>query len=506
MAIISTAVGIDRRSRVSGYKIKKGVFSNETTNLPQIIAVFGEANTANQSGLTVAKREVTSAQEAAELYGFGSPIHQQMRILRPNGSDGVGGIPTIVFPQITAGGATATIRAWTVTGTATSNAVHTIIVNGRDNLDFQTYDYSIVTGDTPTIIAQKIADAVNAVLSSPAIGSAALGVATLTSKWKGITSAELNISFDNGGNSAGVTYAQTTSTDGTGVVDLSTSLSQFGDDWYTSVTNPYGSAQLTVLENFNGFPDPANPTGRYSGLVFKPFMAYFGSILQDKDDLILITDAAARIEQCTNVLCPAPNSKGFTWEAAANVVALFSRRMQDTPHLDVNAFAYPDMPIPADSNIGDMADYNNRDLLVKKGCSTVMLENGVYKIQDLVTTYHPAGEVPLQYAYARNLNLDWNVKDSYTVLEKLRLRDKVLVLDTQVVDVEGAIKPKEWKAVVFDLFEDLAEKALINDPAFSKASLLVQISNTNPDRFETFFRYKRTGIARIESTDAEAGF
>lgn len=506
MAIISTAVGIDRRSRVSGYKIKKGVFSNETTNLPQIIAVFGEANTANQSGLTVAKREVTSAQEAAELYGFGSPIHQQMRILRPNGSDGVGGIPTIVFPQISDAGATPTIRAWTVTGTATSNAVHTIIVNGRDNLDFQTYDYSIVTGDTPTIIAQKIADAVNAVLSSPAIGSAALAVATLTSKWEGVTSAELNISFDNGGNSAGVTYAQTTSTDGTGVVDLSASLAQFGDDWYTSVTNPYGSAQFSVLEQFNGFPNPANPTGRYSGLVFKPFMAYFGSVLQDKDDLILITDAAARIEQCTNVLCPAPNSKGFTWEVAANVVALFARRMQDTPHLDVNAFGYPDMPIPADSNIGDMADYNNRDLLVKKGCSTVMLENGVYKIQDLVTTYHPAGEVPLQYAYARNLNLDWNVKDSYTILEKLRLRDKVLVLDTQVVDVEGAIKPKEWKAVVFDLFEDLAEKALINDPAFSKASLLVQISTTNPDRFETFFRYKRTGIARIESTDAEAGF
>lgn len=506
MAIISTAVGIERRSRVSGYKIKKGVFSNETTYLPQIIAIFGEANTANQSGLTVAKREVTSAQEAAELYGFGSPIHQQMRILRPNGSDGVGGIPTIVFPQITAGGATATIRAWTVTGTATSNAVHTIIVNGRDNLDFQTYDYSIVTGDTPTIIAAKISDAVNSVLSSPAIGSAALAVATLTSKWKGVTSAELNISFDNGGNSAGVTYAQTTSTDGAGVVDLSTSLSQFGDDWYTSVTNPYGSAQLTVLEQFNGFPDPANPTGRYSGLVFKPFMSYFGSTLQDKDDLILITDAAARIEQCTNVLCPAPNSKCFTWEIAADVVGTFARRMQDTPHLDVNAFAYRDIPIPADSNIGDMSDYNNRDFLVKRGCSTVMLENGVYKIQDLVTTYHPAGEVPLQYAYARNLNLDWNVKDSYTTLEKLRLRDKVLVLDTQVVDVEGAIKPKEWKAVIFDLFDDLAEKALINDPAFSKASLRVQISTTNPDRFETFFRYKRTGIARIESTDAEAGF
>jgi hypothetical protein len=47
---------------------------------------------------------------------------------------------------------------------------------------------------------------------------------------------------------------------------------------------------------------------------------------------------------------------------------------------------------------------------------------------------------------------------------------------------------------------------LINDPQFSKDSLIVQVSTINPNRFETFFRYKRTGIARIESTDVEAGF
>jgi len=78
-----------------------------------------------------AKKEVTSAAEAADLYGYGSPIHSIMRILRPTTGDGVGGIPTVVFPQVTAGGATATVRAWTVTGTATSNATHTVVVNGR---------------------------------------------------------------------------------------------------------------------------------------------------------------------------------------------------------------------------------------------------------------------------------------------------------------------------------------------------------------------------------------
>ena len=506
MANISTAVGVDRRSRVSGYKLKKGFFNNDTPNLPQMIAVFGEANTANQSGLTATKRTVTSAKEAADLYGYGSPIHQQMRILRPTNSDGVGGIPTVVFPQVSAGGATPTIRAWTVTGTATSNTTHYLIVNGRDNLDFQTYAYSIVTGDTPTIIAGKMRDAINAVLSAPASGTAAVAVATFTTKWGGVTSAEFNILIDTGDNSAGVSYSQTTSTDGTGVVDLSASLSQFGDDWYTVVTNPYGVAQFGSLEGFNGVPDPEVPTGRYVGIIFKPFIALFGSTLSTRTALAAITDASARRSQVTNVLCPAPNSKGFTWEAAANVALLFARIAQDTPHLDVNAKYYPDMPIPSDENIGDMANYNDRDALVKLGCSTVMLNNGQYQIQDLVTTYHPAGEIPLQYAYTRNLNLDWNVCYQYRILENQYVKDKAVVDDNQTVDVSGVIKPIEWKSILFGFFDDLAANALINNPQFSKDNTLVQRNDTNPDRFDTNFRYKRSGIARIESTDAEAGF
>jgi phage tail sheath gpL-like len=506
MGTISTAVGLDRISRVSGYNIKKGNFSTETQNLPQIIAIFGEANTANQSGLTVNKVEVTSAAEAGTLFGYGSPIHRAVSILRPSGSDGVGGIPTVVFPQVTSGGATATIRSWTVTGTATANATHSVVVNGRYSVDFQYYSFDVAIGDTPTIIAGKISDAINRVLSGPALGTSALGVATATSKWKGTTSAQLHVSIDYGTNAAGVTYAQTTSTDGAGSIDLSTSLSQFGDDWYTMVINTYGTAQLDALEQFNGIPNDVNPTGRYSGLIFKPFWAFFGNTSASKTTLSAITDAVARVNQVTNVLCPAPNSKGFDFEAAANAVALASVVYQNAPHSDVSGLSYPDMPIPTDAIIGDMSDYNNRDYLVKRGCSTVMLVDGVYQIQDLVTTYHPTGEVPLLYSYVRTLNIHFNIKDSYTTLEKLYLKDKTLVADNQITDVDNCIKPREWKGIIGSMFDERAEEALINDPQFSKASLRVQIGETNPNRFETAFDYKTTGTVRISSTTARAGF
>jgi len=506
MTAISTAVGLERKSRTSGYKIKKGFFELDTPNLPQIIAILGEANTANQGSLDTDPFEFTSAGEVGKRYGYGSPLHQMARILRPATSDGIAGIPTVIIPQASDVAASATVHVWTVTGPATENTTHSLVIAGRKNVDFSQYAFSIVKGDTPTVIAQKAADAVNGVLGSPVTATAAIGVLTLTTKWEGATSAELVTRIATGNKTAGIGYAQTTVTAGAGVVDLAIAMTHLGSTWYTSVINPYGEAHLATLEQINGVPDPDVPTGRYEGIVFLPFMAFFGSTLSDKDALALITNDAARIDQVTNVLCPAPGSEGFPWEAAANMLRLFARIMQDTPHLDVNIKSYPDMPVPDNGAIGAMSDYNNRDFLVKKGCSTVTLDNGAYKVQDLVTTYHPEGESPLQYAYARNLNLDWNVSFTYRTIETISVKDHVLIRDSQITDVAKAIKPAEWKAVLSTLFENLAERALINDPSFSKTSLQVQVSDVNPDRFETAFRYRRTGIARIQSTDVEAGF
>lgn len=510
MTAISTAVGTERLSRVSGYRIRKGYFSDETPNLPQVIGIFGEANTANQASIDFTKREIISADEAGRIYGYGSPIHQQMRILRPVNSDGVGGIPTIVFPQKSAVTATAFSQVWEVTGTANKNFTHSVIIAGRNGVDFQNYSFNVAQGDTGAIIALKIVDAVNSVLSSPVsaeIDSEDANKVIFTTKWKGVTASETKIGFDTNNDLGGLMYAITETTQGSGVVDLADSFEDMADLWVTGIVNPYTSATyLAMFENFNGVPYVDSPTGRYTPTVFKPFMSFFGFTGKDREDFENITNNASRVEQVTNVLCPAPGSEGYSWEAAANVVRLFARTMQDNPEKDVNGQNYPDMPIPIDGRIGDISNYNVRDLLVKKGCSTVTLEKNQYKVQDLVTTYHPEGETPLQFSYCRNLNLDWNIFDGYRILEERKVKDKVIIRDDQFTDSRNAIKPKEWKAVLYDYFDSLAVSALINEPDFSKSSLKVQISATNPNRIETFFRYKRTGIARIESTDVEAGF
>lgn len=499
----SDAVGLERVSRIVGYKIKKGTTSNSTPNLPQRIAILAEANEVNQSTLDLTPTEVTSPQQAGSLYGYGSPVYQILRILKPIQSDGVGGIPIVVYPQAKAVGSTSKIYRITPSGTATGNGTHYVRIAGRDNLDGLFYAININTNDTTAIITGKIEDAVNAVLGSP-VGAISYDYnVLLESKWRGETAEGLTVTVDTGENALGITYAVVSAQTATGTPSISAALELFSDNWNTIVINSYGtnSTVMTTLEDFNGIPDPNNPTGRYSGIIMKPFIALTGSVA-DNDSAM--TDL--KLDEVTIAICPAPLSPGLPMEAAANMCVLYAVTAQNQPQLDVGGQKYPDMPVPTDAYIGTMSDYDNRDSYVKKGNSTVSLNAGRYQVEDFVTTYHAAGEIPPQFRYCRNLNLDFNVRYGYYLLELINVVDHVIANDDDVVTAQNVVKPKMWKQVLEKYADDLTLRALIADPDFMKDSIVITIGATNADRLETFFRYKRTGVVRIASTTAEANF
>lgn len=506
---LSDAVGLERISRIVGYKLTKGDFSNSTPNLPQRIAVFAEANTANQSGLDTSPFRVTSAQAAGAKYGYGSPAHIISRILFPvNGGGAIGGIPVYVIAQEEAVGATSKIQTVTVSGTATSGGTHYVKIGGRYSLDGGSYAVNIASGDTATQVAVKIYNVVNNVLGCPVTASQTSpvgAVTTLETKWKGLTAQGVTVSVDTGDSDLGLTYVVATTQAGTGTPSVQDALDTFGDIWYTIVVNSYGfqSDVIDELEAFNGIPDPTNPTGRFSGVIFKPFVAITGSVLDTDtstaDTLFCDADKA----NVTIAGAPAPLSEGLAMEAAANMCTLYARISQDNPQLDVEGKSYPDMPTATSFA---MQSYDVRDAVVQMGMSTVNLVAGAYQVQDFVTTYHPVGEVPPQFRYPRNLNIDNNVRYGYYLLEQTNVVDHAIANDTDTVTAAATVKPKQWKAIVQQYAVDLGKRALIADVPFMQDSVTVQISSTNPDRLETFFRYKRTGVARILSTTAQAGF
>lgn len=499
----SDSVGLERVSKVVGYKITKGNFALNSPNLPQRIAVLAEANEANQAGLSLAAQEITSAKQAGILYGYGSPIYAIIRILRPIFSEGVGGIPVYVYPQAKAVGAAAKVISITPAGVATGNGTHTLVIAGRKGMDGSFYDINIETGDTTADITAKIEDAINAVLGAPVIATSDDYEVVATTKWNGLTANDVSITVDDNDNDLGIEYTIATDAAGSGTPSIAAALDLFGNSWNTIVVNSYGvhSGTMDLLEDFNGIPDPVTPTGRFVGTLMKPFVAFTGSTA---DDISATTDA--REDEVTIAICPAPGSDGLPLEAAANFARLAAIIAQNSPHLDVSGQSLPDMPSPEDGDIGSMADYDNRDSFVKKGLSTVDIVAGKYVICDFVTTYHPEGENPPQFRYVRNIFIDLNVRYGYYILEQTFVVDKAIAEDDDIVNVDDVIKPKQWKQIVDKYADDLSSRALITNPSFMQESITVELSDSNPDRLETFFKYKRSGFARIAATTAEAGF
>lgn len=506
---ISTAVGSTRRSRTVGIKTKKGSFSDDTSYLTQKIAIFAEANTDNQATLDTTAFDFLTAKAVAEVCGYGSVAHQIARILRPSSGDPLGGITTTMFPIASDESATAAEveLGVVISDSITTNTTHYIRVNGRTSLDGTSYGYSVTTDDDADSIVTKIADAVSAVIGAPCTCEADTtnDYAVFTAKWGGATST-LNIEVETNDEDAGITYSIVTSTDGTGTVDLSDALDAFGETWYTLIVNPFGSAQFTTLEDFIGVPDEDSPTGLYSPTNYRPCMAYFGSVLSDTDDVVAITDASARQDQVANVFCPAPNSSGMVWEAAANVVRLQAIRAQNYPHLNIAGQTYPDMPVPEDLDIGDFKTYSNRDTMLKAGASTVSLSSGKYMVQDLVNTYHPDGENPPLYAEVRDLNIDWNVNYNLIEVNKNRILDNAIMDDDTVTNVDNVIRPKTIKQILSSTIESLASLALIVEPDFSTENMQVGINDDNPARIDEYIPYYRSSAVKITSTDTAVGF
>jgi phage tail sheath gpL-like len=504
MTAISTAVDLNRVSAIVGYEIQASLEGIAAGNLPQKIGILAEANTANQAGLP-SSLNFTTAKEVGDIMGYGSPAYHIARILRPASGDLLGGIPTVVYPVAEAGGATASTSTVTVTGTATKTVTHKLKINGRDQIDGTSYTFVVEKDDTATAIAVKIQDAVNAVIGAPGTALAAVADCVVTSKWAGLSSAELTIEVDQLGDAAGITYS-VANVAGAGTPDIATALAAIGEEWVTLLINGIGSDTTTLdsLEAKNG--NPNDNTGNYLPTVFTPFVSLFGD--NSVDTLAEATSLMdGRKAEVTNSLCPAPASPAFSFEAPANVAFIYGKIAQDEPQTDPIYRLYPDMP--AADDISEFADPTKRDQIVKVGCSTVKINSSKYQIVDLVTTYHPDEEpaTATLFRWVRDLvGVDWNVKYSYQLLEEIFVVGKTILPDGVASSAANTISPSRWKAQINGLADDLQDRALVADAAFMKGTIQVQIGESNPNRFETTFKAQRTGTARVLSTTNQTLF
>lgn len=488
---ISTAVDASAVARVVGIKTEfKNLRKGSIVYLPQRIAVVGQGNTATVYDTT--KRQVTSATEAASLYGYGSPIHLAVRQLLPSNGDGVGTIPVTIYPLDDDGSGVAATGDVTVTGTATEAGVFYVKVN-----NIRSGAIVVASGDAGTGLEDAVTDAINSVLEMPvtAVADGTGNKSDLTSKWMGESANDIYIEFE--GSVAGLTLAATQMTGGLVNPSVQPALDQVGDVWESLVLNCLDIDDTTNLDRYQTFGE-----GRWGALVRKPLVTFTGINYITVASATAVSDA--RKTDRVNSQVPAPGSNDLPCVIAARQLARIAVLANNNPPVDYGSQ-------PADGLIpgtdAQQWTYADRDSAVKKGSSTIEVRDGVVNLSDIVTMYHPAGDPTPAYRYVVDIvKIQQIIFNLDLIFATPEWDGAPLIPDDQPTVNRSAKKPKTAVAAVNAMLDNLALQAIISDPETWKSNTVAGINSSNPKRLDLLAEGPISGNANIISADLNFGF
>lgn len=487
---ISSAVDASAVARVVGIKtIFKDLRGGGILFLPQRIAVVGQGNSAATYDTT--KRQVTSATEAAQLYGFGSPIHLAVLQLLPINGDGVGTIPVTVYPLEDDASGVASTGDITPTGAATEAVAYRVRINNIDSEEFV-----INVGDTVAQIVTAMTAAINAVLQMPVTASDDTTEVGLTSKWKGTSANDIFVEVV-GPTTAGVLFAVAQPTGGLVNPDVQPALDQIGDVWETMVLNCLDIADTGALDSYSTFGE-----GRWGELTRKPLVVFTGNTAPTVANATAVSDA--RKTDRTNSQLVAPASNDLPLVVAARQLARIAPVANNNPPHDYGSQDATGLRPGAD---GDQWTYADRDSAVKKGSSTVEIKNGVVNVSDVVTFYHPDGDPIPAYRYVVDIvklqNIIFNLDLIFATKE---WNGAPLIPDDQPTVNRFAKKPKAAVAAVSALLDSLGLNAIISDPETAKENTIAAINDQNSKRLDVSTTVQLSGNTNIISVDLNFGF
>jgi phage tail sheath gpL-like len=487
---ISTAVDASAVARVLGIKtIFKDLRGGGILFLPQRVAIVGQGSTAAVYATT--KRQITSAFEAATLYGFGSPIHLSALQLFPVNGDGVGTIPVTVYPLDDDGSGVVSSGDITPSGTPTLAASYIVRIN---NIDSEAFVISV--GDSVSDIVTAMTTAINAVLEMPIIAVDGTTILTFTSKWKG-TSANDIFTEVVGSTTAGNVFTITQAAGGLVNPDVDDSLTQVGNVWETMFLNCMDLADTTTLGKFDVFGE-----GRWGALVRKPMVAFTGLTLTGVTAATAVSDA--RKTDRTNSQLVAPGSNDLPFVVAARQLARIVKVANNNPPQDYGSQDATGLTPGAD---GDQWTYIERDVAVKAGSSTIEVKDGVVNVSDVVTMFHPTGDPIPAYRFVVDIvklqNIIFNLDLIFATPE---WDGAPLIPDDQPTVNPLAKKPKSAVAEVAAMLDSLGLNAIISDPKTAKANTFAEIDSGNPKRLNLTTTVQLSGNTNIKSIDLQFGF
>lgn len=484
------AIDISAVARVTGITTSFQDFrAGRVVYLPQRIAVFAQGNDAEV--YPVEKTQISSAAEAGQIFGFGSPAHLIARQLLPEGGQGVGTIPVTIYPLEAPQGGTAAAGAIVPASAPTGSGSVRLRIGG-----VLSAPVTLNNGQTLAAVCQALADAINGQPAMPVIATATSTQVDLAAKWSGAIGDSIQINVSEQG-AAAVDFGVTAMANGSGVLSVTSAIAQVGEVWETFAINTASYTDSAILDEIEAFGE-----GRWGGLTRKPIV--FVTATTEVSLSTVAAETVGRTADRVNSVIAAPGSPELPFVIAASAVARLASVAQNNPPQD-----YGRQPLLGlqPGAAGVQWDYLQRDQAVKAGVSTTQVRDGRIELADVVTPFSPAGIEDPGYRYVVDIvklgNVIFNFDLTFAVAE---WDGAPLVPNDQPTVNPTAKRPRDAAAAIYAIVDSLADEAIISDPAFTKANTAAQISAQNPKRLDVNTAIKLSGNTNIVAVGLFFGF
>lgn len=336
--------------------------------------------------------------------------------------------------------------------------------------------------DSGTVLAAKLAVAINANTALPVSATSEEAVLTLKAKHKGEASNGIEVAwsyYDSDLLPVGVSCTISGGSNGvgklaggTGNPKVSEALAAVSEDWFYSVASPYNDEEnIKALEN--------DFDGRWGGLDMR---TAHGFLAMDGTHSELTTAGNKRNSAHTTIWglknCP-------TWTAVrAAAFAVTCQHYGDAdPALPLKSVKVPGVLAP---RLKDRFSYNERTLLVRDGISTTTVSRDANIFLERVVTTYQENVTGVSDTSLSSLETKWTV-DYYRYVVRTQIslkfpRHKLVDDGTNIAPGQRFVSPQIISDLITAIEADLEEVGIIEQTEQSRKRRKVVRSLTDPNR------------------------
>jgi phage tail sheath gpL-like len=329
---------------------------------------------------------------------------------------------------------------------------------------------SVADGDSASEIETAIVTAVNADRTLNVTGSTSTpvsGAANITSKNKGTYGNFNKITFNEGFAQefpVGVSAVVVQPVGGTGRIsfvyddffDILGVDDEQNEKYFTELIQSDTGLEISTLEALSRWNGKGNEfVGNYSQLVQRPLRTLHGDTAAGSSGLNnLLGLSNTRKDDRTNGIIAIPGSPNHPQEIAALAIGHLARISNNNPAEDyanvILENVWPGAPVDRWTS-----SYNSRDTAVRSGISPTIVDDGVIKMQNVITLYRPDDIAVSSNGYRamRNIAVLQNISNSVKVNFDQEKWQRITIVEDvdKVTDLIASQKVKDLLAVQNDV-------------------------------------------------------